>query len=240
MKTLITFLFTCLILTSCQTTYTSTLVLKNGKLTIHSDKLNGEILDGYYHAPQGVFSFKIPEVKYRKNINEVIDADKNIWSIQTYDFYGNHYVVDIAKTESKELGSTNTYPENECQENYKKFFHSSIVTFLQKSSQDVKVVEECFVKLNDSENAYFAIFYLPCGSTAVNTVTKERFDARRAILLSFVDDLIVLIHVQESVSKLYAIQCDPELTTQYNEDLYKQAIQLRNSFIYKPQGSPSE
>lgn len=236
MKILLTLVLTSLILAAaaCQKEHSCALILDENT-SIHSDKLCGKIIDGYYHDPKGIFSFKIPKAEYSRTLEEYFVPDETAWSIRVTDHYGNHFTFDVASNDSEKLRLANIRPETECKATYKMFFDVAAVGSFKKLFPSQKVLEERFIKLNRNSYAQSAILYLPCGSTVFNSKTNTQFDARRAILLSFTGNFIVMTHVQEPIAKLHALENNPELLSQYNDELFDQLIELHSTFTLKHQ-----
>jgi hypothetical protein len=90
-----------------------------------------------------------------------------------------------------------------------------------------KVMEKRYVQIDNIGTCCCGILFIPGGSTLCDTITKKRLDSTRAYVISYADENLVIISVQEIRDfRLISGMSDDEA----NDRLINQALEVRKGY----------
>lgn len=145
--------------------------------------LKGEIANDRYTAPNGAFSFAVPNYAFETMANEEYDEEANAGAISFHGASGGlrsvHYAQvpdDMATVLRDSAGK---------KQGYSSWLHGVAMPFIfEPVSNQCRILHEEFSSIG-GDMALFAIVIIPEGATIIDLKTGKRLDSNRGLLIFF-------------------------------------------------------
>ncbi len=209
-----TILFLLALVTACAPTKNST------EMPMVKPRLEGKIVEGRYYDPKGIFNVK---AKDYEEIYELPFQGDGVVGITFHSSFGQMERIEVSidskdKLEKQLPGS-----------DVLSCFFEYIYDVISEVAPGTKVLEKRNIEIAEVGPICVGVFFIPKGSTMVDAITGDREDSIRSCLISYADQDLVIINVQESPSitnfRTYARNDE-----RANEQLIENAINIRKDF----------
>lgn len=190
-----------------------------------------EIIDNYYYNYRGSYCFKMPEMQSGMQIEQYYMSERTFNGVIIRDDFGNLVrIEDDAFPEEDSDLLAKYILENSCQEVLTSIFQNCVFMAILKQFPSTQVLEEKFVDINGIGQAYFAIIDIPGGSNMQNANTGQKADSRRVYMISFCENHLVVLSMQESLLVQEWRKRNAIDSIEINQELYDKLIDLRKSY----------
>lgn len=184
-------------------------------------KIQGKIINGRYQAPNELYSFNIPKVLQGAPIQE--DNSSDLFMISMQDDFGHLLRIETITfmTDDDRKGKeTNILTD----------IFNAVIQIIRKQFPSTTILEEKLDNIDNIGPVCMAFIEIPEGSTLIDQKNKKRADSRRAYLISFCDNYLVIMSTQESPLVSLVKRYDQAQRMDDHNTLYDQLIQTRLSY----------
>jgi len=185
------------------------------------------VIDGRYYHPSGSYSFEAPSHMYGQKMEEIqIDQTRSLVSF--HDDFGNLLRFEVAKFPDEFAVSSLTLADQE--KALETVFENSVLAAIKQQIPTTKVLNKDVANIEGIGATYFAVVYVPNGSTLIDCSTGQREDSRRGYLLSFCENYLFVISNQESgLTEFAAKHSDVKVdrTEKLREELVKARLSCK-------------
>lgn len=200
--------------------------------TQHEKIVQGKISKDIYYHPRGIYSFKIPKLLSNVKIEEGFLDNKSMVAIS--DDFGNLVRVDtITHTEEEMVVFSALRNQLSFEDALKYVFNDCVFEVIAQQFQGTCFGEEQFLTIGGVGRVYCSIVKIPKGSNVINADTGEHCDSKRAFMLFFNKNQLVVLSAQESLLAQNAREFSKRTggePKENNQCLYDTLVELAKSY----------
>lgn len=187
-----------------------------------ADRIMGRVSNGMYYDSTNTFC--VPVLKNASpqlQITEMPNSAQNVSAVLFSSDFGQLERTEVLKEAKANL------EEMAPGVDHTSCFFEHIYDTTLLAFPGTKVMEKRYVEIDNIGTCCCGILFIPEGSTLCDAITNKRLDSTRAYVISYADENLVIISVQEIRNfRLISAMNDDEA----NDRLINQALEVRKGY----------
>lgn len=190
--------------------------------SLQSPQILGRVSNGIYYDSTNTFC--VPVLKNaipQLQITEMPNSPQNVSAVLFSSDFGQLERTEVLKDAKANLEEIAPGVDHTCCY-FEHIYDTTLLAF-----PGTKVMEKRYVQIDNIVTCCCGILFIPEGSTLCNAITNKRLDSTRAYVISYADENLVIISVQEIPDFRLITGMDDD---EANDRLINQALEVRKGY----------